>query len=103
MKTTHPDVLMSSVKFAQATKSSRYPSMTDSCPVCLSMTAVRISAPTDAHIKHKPDKTAKTFKTVVKPPTADVLFCLDAMFTWTSHVMTRKTSHLTIPGKVLSK
>ncbi len=78
---THPDVLMSSVKFAQATKSSRYPSSTDSCPVCLSITALRISARADENTKHKPKKTAKTLKTVEKRPETDVVICLGAMFT----------------------
>lgn len=53
-KLPHPVVLMSSVKLAQATKSSWNPSTTDSFPLRLSKTTVRISAPTNEHttIKH---------------------------------------------------
>lgn len=80
---------MSSVKLDQATKPSLYPSTTDSFPVCLSITALRISAWTHAHITNKADKTALKCRRVT------VVFCLDAMLTWTGH-MTRRVVRLVI-------
>lgn len=77
---------MPSVKFAHATKSARYPSTTDSCPVCLSTTTLRTSARTAASIKNKPYKTTKRFKIFERSPRAPFLFCLDAMFTWNDHM-----------------
>lgn len=79
---THPDVLMSSVKLAQATKSSRYPVMTDSFPLSLSITALRISARTHENWRDSTDKIARMLKSDGKPRTAIIVVGAAAMFTW---------------------
>lgn len=89
LQSTHPDVLMSSVKLAQATKSSRNPSTRDSCPLCLSKTALLMSASTGAHIKTNADKTDNKFTSDMMLLAAEVWLRSDAMFAIKSHLIAR--------------